>query len=337
MYKYNWKIGYMLFEIYTYNSKLKNPFNNALKIENKELSQTNIKIYLINNIYEVKRLVSFCDKNWKLIIPKEIQYFYKSINDNLIYKIDYSNHVNKYYQNDNEIIAYFPYPSDNFLLHYSYSSNIIKLYGNEMNLYRVLIDFLTINNKYLPLHSSCVKNENEVICLLGDSGCGKTSFTIKLLEKGFKFISDDSLFATDKEILQVNKIIGICKKFPNNDLIEKLLENYNQDKVYLDVSKIGKISKFNSYRFSSNPLFIFLAKNNSWKGLKYMKEPFPSISHHSFWCLHYFVKENQEKWIENRVEESFLFWDDKLKNIKTISIDFNNFENYIEDFIKKIG
>lgn len=337
MYKYNWKIGNILFEIFTYNSKLKNPFNKVTNMQNNELSQINIKIYLIDNIQERNKLISICKKSWKLIIPKEIQYFYKSINNNLKNKIDYSNHINKYYQKDNEIIAYFPYPSDNFLLHYSYSNNIVKLYGNEMNLYRVLIDFLTINNKYLPLHASCVKNENEAICLLGDSGCGKTSFTIKLLEKGLKFLSDDSLFATDKEILQINKIIGICKKFPNNDLIEKLLENYNEDKVYLDVSKIGKISEFSGYRFSSNPLFIFLEKNNSWKGIKSMKEPFPSISHHSFWCLHYFVRENQEKWIENRVEESFEFWNDKLKTIETISIDFSNFNDYTENFIKKIG
>lgn len=65
-----------------------------------------------------------------------------------------------------------------------------------------------------------------------------------------------------------------------------------------------------------------------------MNEPFPAISHHSFWCTKFLVKENKDldKWIENKLRDSLFFWENKTKNAQTITINFNEFESEIEKF-----
>ena len=63
-----------------------------------------------------------------------------------------------------------------------------------------------------------------------------------------------------------------------------------------------------------------------------MNEPFPAISHHSFWCTRFLVKKDIDNWIENKLRSSILFWEDKTKNAKEIVINFNEFEKEIDKF-----
>ena len=41
------------------------------------------------------------------------------------------------------------------------------------------------------VHASCVRWQNKGILFLGDSGCGKSSAALKLMEKGAHLIADD--------------------------------------------------------------------------------------------------------------------------------------------------
>ena len=69
-----------------------------------------------------------------------------------------------------------------------------------------------------------------------------------------------------------------------------------------------------------------------------MEEPFPAISHHSFWCTKFLIKENinMNKWIENKLKNSLSFWINKTKNAKELNINFNDFEKEIERFDERI-
>lgn len=294
-----------------------------------------INIFLEDNESKKQQILEMAKRIWQPFFPEELQYFYKSINKKIQNKINPSEHINKYYRKNNEVIAWFPYSSDNFLLHYSYDSNKIVLYGNEMNLYRILMDFITVGSKYLPLHASCVQKGDKAIGLIGESGGGKTSLLIKLLQENCLFVADDSLFATENSITPVSDVISIRTKFPNNFQLEKILKGYKEEKVYIHIEEIAKLAHPSFLKTCSNIQFFFLQSQKSkWKNLRDLLEPFPAIAHHSFWCLHYFVQENQEQWVEEKVTKSFAFWEEKTRNIIPITIDFNNFDNYVKNFVK---
>lgn len=329
-----WKVGSLEFKICTNNKKIKLPYYPITE----QKAKTLITIYLEENESKKQEILKNCQRTWKPCIPKELEIFYEVINKFLETKINLKHHVNSYYQKDNEIIGYFPYPSDNFLLHYSYKTNNITLYGNEINLYRILMNFLTVYNNILPLHASSIKKGNNVFVFISGNGGGKTSLILKLLQKDFEFITDDSLFIFKDKIISVSDQIAICKKFPNHPVIEKIVKNHKREKTYIHLEKIAKIATPSSLEKSSKPTYFYLQnKETSWKNLYKMKEPFPCISHHSFWCLHYFVTENQKQWVENRVEHSFKFWQKQIEDIKPYYLNFEAFEDCVENFEKEIG
>ena len=295
-----------------------------------------INIFLEENEKKKQQLLKIAKENWKPFFPKELEHFYNIMNKHIHKKIDLNKHINKYYRKNHEVIAWFPYSSDNFLLHYSYDSNKIILFGNKMNLHRILMDFITVGSTYLPLHSSCLQKGNKAIGLIGESGGGKTSLLLKLLQEGYSFIADDSLFATKESIFPVSDLISIRTKFPNNDKLEKILKGNKNEKVFIHIEKIAKLAQPSFLKNCSNIQFFFLqSKESKWKSLKELLEPFPCIAHHSFWCLHFFVQENQEQWIEEKIAKSFEFWEEKTKNIIPITIDFSDFDNYVQNFVKK--
>lgn len=297
-----------------------------------------LTIWLEENAKKKQELLKQCQATWNLCIPEELQNFYECMNKYLNKKIKFSNHVNKYYQKNNEIVAWFPYPSDNFLLHYFYGKNIIILYGNKMNLERILLDFMTVTNTYLPLHASSVQKGNKVIGLLSESGGGKTSLVLQLLQKDFSFVADDSLFANQNTVIPVSDIISVRKSFPNHPIIKKVVSSHKEEKIFIHLREITKIAKPSRLASCTDWKFYLLQKQkSSWQGLANMEEPFPAISRHSFWCLHYFVPEHQKQFIENKIGKSFSFWEKKLEKIEPISINWQYFEEYVEDFANRIG
>lgn len=212
------------------------------------------------------------------------------------------------------------------------------MFGKENNLYRILLDFFTISNTYLPIHASAVSLNNKAICLISDSGCGKTSFIIKLLKKGYTFLGDDSVFADEFGVFPVSKLISIRKQFPNDEKIANLINSHKEEKITINIEQVAKSFVFPKFKSFEKMEFVILENSaKNWNGLKEMSEPFPCILHHSFWCLSYLVKKNQKEWLNNKIKKSIKFWENKLSTAKQFTVDFNNFENCVEDFAKEIG
>lgn len=334
MYIHKMQIGNIRINIYTNRKNLKLPYFPPTQ----KTIEKDIIIYLEENTKEKEKILKNCQNTWKFYYPKEIVNFYEVLNKKLVLKINLDNHVNCYYKKENEIIAYFPYSTDNFLLKYSYDNNIIKLFGKPINLYRILTDFINVENEYFPLHASCVQKEGNVIGIMSASGGGKTSLVLKLIQKGYEFVSDDSLYMSKNKIIPVSDIIAVSKTFPNHPLIEEETKKHKEEKILIHLEEIiqnislRKIKDYKTIRFFS----IEKVKTN-WNGLEDIKEPFPCISHHSFWCLHYFETKNQKSFIETKMNKSFIFWQKQIQKIKPIYLDFNNFENSIEKILKEIS
>ena len=243
------------------------------------------------------------------------------------------NHINRYYKYKEYLFAYFPYSTDNFVLQYTTNYNKIQLYGSKNNLYRIILDFLTINQRYLPLHASSISKNNHSFCFIGESGGGKTSFLIKLLQKNYKFLADDSVFANNFKIFPTNYFLSVRKDFPNHPEINQITKNHKEEKVFIDIEKeVSSILLSNSINISKNTFYIIKPKEKKWEGISKMNEPFPAISHHSFWCTRFLIKKDVDNWIENKLRSSILFWEDKTKNAKEIVINFNEFEKEIDKF-----
>lgn len=252
------------------------------------------------------------------------------------------NHINRYYKYKNQLFAYFPYSTDNFIMQYTLKYNTIKLYGNKENLYRIILDFLTISQKYLPLHASAISKNNNSFCFIGESGGGKTSFLIKLLQRQYDFLADDSIFANDKQIFPTNYFLSVRKDFPNHSEIKEIIKNHKEEKIFINIEReISSISLSKSINLSKNKFYIIKPKQREWKGILKMNEPFPCIAHHSFWCTKFIMKENLNNWIENKIKRTLSFWNEQTKNAQEITINFNDFEKeiqkYDEQFSKLIG
>lgn len=331
---HNWQIGNTKIIIYSNRKKIDLPY---YPTETENTKNQKIIIYLNEDKSEKERILKICKSTWELCYPKEIKLFYKTLNMFLSQKIDLDDHVNRYYKRNNQIIAWFPYYTDNFLIHYSYDNNIIKLYGTQINLYRILTDFASVNSTYFPLHASCLQKENNIIGLVGTSGGGKTSLVLKLIQKGFNFVGDDSLYMANNKVIPVSDLIAISKSFPNHPEIKRKIKKYKQEKIYIHLSNIAKIATPEYLKKCHNPTFFYLQKRKEeWKGLDSMKEPFPCIAHHSFWCLHYFETNNQKEFLFDKTKKSFDFWRNELKDIKPVYLNFEQFENSVENFAKKI-
>lgn len=256
------------------------------------------------------------------------------------------NHINRYYKYENYLFAYFPYSTDNFVLQYTTNYNKIQLFGSKNNLYRIILDFLTINQRYLPLHASSISKNNHSFCFIGESGGGKTSFLIKLLQKKYNFLSDDSIFVNHKKIFPTNYFLSVRKDFPNHPDIKKVIENHKEEKIFINIEKdISSILLSNSVDISKNNFYIIKPKDRNWEGISKMQEPFPCIAHHSFWCTKFLTNaidkslntNKIDKWMANKIERSVSFWEKQTRNAEEIVLDFNNFDNEIEKYDRQFS
>lgn len=331
-YQYNWQIGIYEFNIYTQKTQLKMPFHYSNFKNDKKVR---IKIFLNENTLEKNKMIMFCKEKAKQYIPNELSIFYQKINALLKKELKIENHINEYYKYKDCLFAYFPYSTDNFILQYTNKYNSLKIYGDVNNLYRIILDFLTINQRYLPLHASSISKNNHAFSFIGESGGGKTSFLIKLLQRNYKFLADDSVFANNFKIFPTNYFLSVRKDFPNHPEINHIIKDHKEEKVFIDIEKeVSSILLSNSINISKNKFYIIKTKKEEWGGISKMKEPFPCIAHHSFWCSKFLIKKELDIWMENKIKNSILFWENKTKNAEVININFNEFEKEIEKFDK---
>lgn len=217
------------------------------------------------------------------------------------------------------------------------------MYGSKNNLYRIILDFLTINQRYLPLHASSISKNNHSFCFIGESGGGKTSFLIKLLQKKYNFLSDDSIFVNHKKIFPTSYFLSVRKDFPNHPEIKKIVENHKEEKIFINIEKdISSILLSKSVDISKNNFYIIKPKEKNWEGISKMSEPFPCIAHHSFWCTKFLMPKDIstskiDDWMKEKIKKSVLFWEKQTKNAEEIVLDFNKFEDEIEKYDRQFS
>lgn len=321
---YIYEIGSFIFEV---NSTIEIdcfPFNTF--IENNCLSKIHISIHLDDSDFLKKEFLEKC-QNLKSIIPSELEIFYTEINQLLHKKRNSKEHCNKYYTDGDHVFACFNYVTDNFCLKYSYTNNDIILYGNQYNLFRIILDFLSVSTTILPLHASALSRDNQGFCLIGNSKSGKTSILLKLLQRDFEFIADDSVFVNNDKIIRVSNSISIRTDvtppvFQTLGVEVNKKVNFIVDKINCKVSDSATINK----------VIVLKKRSDEQYGLLDMHQPFPLISHHSFWCLHYLAKENKKEYITDLLSRSLSYWQEKIDNICHIDVDFSDFEAFIDNF-----
>lgn len=327
IYKTTEKIGNFIFNIYSYFPYENLSFNKIP--ENQKYGNIEINIHVIKLDNKAKRFIKYCKDKYIQFNPIDLQMFYDSLNKYLNKGYDLKKHINKYYRRGNKVFSIFPYTNDNFYLYYSYGNNNIYLIGNEDNLNRIILDFLTSISEILPLHSSAIGIKKTALCILSDSGCGKTSLMLKLLEKHFSFITDDSLFTINNKVYRVNNIINVRKNFAENKIIDeyikkKVIQNTYQEKVPINLNYFKNIIGFELGNSYSNKKYLYIAKEDcnlkekEYNIIKIMKEPFPSIAHQSYWCFHY-ITNNYLIRIQDIVKNSINYWEKELKDIKYLS------------------
>lgn len=166
---------------------------------------------------------------------------------------------------------------------------------------------------------------------------------IKLLQKKYNFLSDDSIFANNKEIFPTNYFLSVRKDFPNHPDIKKIVENHIEEKIFINIEKdISSILLSNSINISQNNFYIIKPKEKTWGGIRKMIEPFPCIAHHSFWCTKFLTNAldrsiDIDKWISNKLDMSITFWENQTRNAEEIILDFSNFEYEIEKYDRQFS
>ena len=149
---------------------------------------------------------------------------------------------------------------------------------------------------------------------------------IKLLATHFSFITDDSLFVSHDKIKRIYNMMNVKKDYPNNLVIsKKVSKQKNKEKIPINLGELTKKIGFELGNEYSNKKFIYLYKNTDdlaqlKRGgknvLTKLKEPFPAISTHSLWCLHY-LSDNRN-YIKDLVQKSIKYWSNELNNINYI-------------------
>lgn len=335
-----WQIGNYIITIHT--SQKIGPLPFQWVPAQKGIGIVPISIYLEENKTLKEQIIHFCEDRGRRFFPIELVNFYNVLNKTLGKHYSLKEHINKYYIYGNKIFAIFPYHTDDFVFQYSYKNNEILLWGNKNSLYRLILDLLTVSQKYIPLHASSIKKNKNCACLVSDSGCGKTSLLIQLLKRGYSFISDDSVFANDSGIFPVSKILTVRKDYPNHPKIEMITKRYKEEKIVINIEQIAKsfVTK-EQIPWEQTTCYYLQKSKKTWKGLKQMLEPFPCIAHHSFWCMFYWTKMLgtsqgiQESWLQNKIENSVIFWEEKLQEIKPVTINLDCFEQNADDFAKE--
>jgi len=121
---------------------------------------------------------------------------------------------------------------------------------------------------FMVMHGSSVVINNQAVCIVGSSGLGKSTLAISLIERGFKFLTEDLCIIKDNIIHFYSSWIKIDKKLKNK------LKNDLSDRIDLSFDSRGReLIKIRKDDFSENVstkaiYFPVIGDNNNIKQMK---------------------------------------------------------------------
>ena len=181
--RYDVDINYVRVTIYSHNKTL-----HFVNYPKKDIKSSLVIWFEESVSPSCEKMFRVVDANKDSFLPKPIcdAYNYLKLAPNSI-----KQHINCYCEYGDYIYAHFRFPSDDFYLAYHTYKNEIFLWGNEANLERILISVLSMTGDALPFHSALIEHHGNGYMIIGDTGSGKTSIAMMLLQKGAAFIADD--------------------------------------------------------------------------------------------------------------------------------------------------
>ena len=265
-------------------------------------------ISLIKDIPQRNRIKTMIIENSNGV-PFGIKKYSQCLSDYLSSRINPSNIYNYYYRIGDDLWCYFSYPTDDFCVHIHGFK--LEVYGEMYNLCRVIKDILMVSSKIIPLHAASMSIGNKGFCLFGDSQAGKTHLAALLLKHGFRFISDDISFVRDNYLINVDREIWVRRDMLCNDTPFET----PPDKELLYV----KPQHVSTQRFIKlHKVFVLSKTQKNINSLRDLHTPFPIISLQSYWCSGLFNIANLEKHIDDQINHSVNYWEERLKDSITI-------------------
>lgn len=197
-------------------------------------------------IWYEKEIPYECKNIFFQALAKGKKYFPKSILDAYDYlglgESDINKHINKYVQWNNGVFVHYSFPSDDFYVAYYKNSNEMYVWGNEANLERILISFLSMTGDTLPYHAACVRYHNKGFMIIGDTYSGKTSLVLSLLARGASYIADDILYVDENNCgHRCCEYLSIRNNYIQPNLKEAV-EFSKAEKSFINISKMCLIN-----------------------------------------------------------------------------------------------
>ena len=121
---------------------------------------------------------------------------------------------------------------------------------------------------FMVMHGSSVVINGQAICIVGSSGLGKSTLAISLVDKGFKFLTEDLAIIKDNTVHFYSSWIKIDKKLKNKSKPDL---NINIDLSFDSRERqLVKISKENCAE-NATPKAIYFPIIGDDKNIKQMK------------------------------------------------------------------
>lgn len=110
---------------------------------------------------------------------------------------------------------------------------------------------LLIQRGYIPIHGGMIMQNGQVAIISGRSGAGKSTTVMELLNRGFRFMSDDvsAIMVKDETIIAV-------PAFPQQKLCRDIIEKYQIDEatlVYIDEERDKFARKIEEQQYEQQP------------------------------------------------------------------------------------
>lgn len=280
---YTIKAGNFVFHIYSdypaINSKHYNLF-----AKNPKYGTFDINIYLHkkNNTSLNSTILSVCVPQNEFI-PSAIRLRNTILDSVGVAHVSLKQRINHFYKGKDYYCYCFKYETDQFNVLFN-SNKDIHIIGDNINLDRTIKDFLCITAPTIPIHGAAVSDGENATLLIGESQSGKTSLTLLMIQKGYKYLCDDMIFFKGSRVFNCEKYTHIRKSnFTHNQLhynYYKETENF----VFIDVLACLDDESIEENYVNVSRVFRVNDKHFNESFLR----PFPSVSRESIWVSRFF-------------------------------------------------